>query len=193
MKYIFLITLFICAIHTDAAKGTQPSGFGGGSGIDPESFITGTDSGTIGGGQNTDSGSIGGQNTDSGTTEGPGGYDSGFIGGGNGGSGGGGGFQPSAGIGKPAPTLGGFMVWFIEIINYLIRILFAVSVLFFLYGVFTLMFVHGTNEESRSKGKKFMLWGIISLFVMISVWGLVTLLNNSLFGNGPLVGPTFNI
>lgn len=188
MKYIFLITLFICAVHTDAAKGSQPAGFGGGSGIDPESFITDTDSGTIGG-QNTDSGSIGGQSTDSGTTDGPRGYDSGFIGAG----GGGGGFQPSAGIGKPTPTLGGFIGWFIEIINYLIQILLAVSLLFFLYGVFTLMFVHGTNEESRSKGKKFMLWGIISLFVMISVWGLVTLLNNSLFGNGPLVGPTFNI
>jgi Type IV secretion system pilin len=184
MKYFFLMMLVLATGNIQASQSS--AGFGGsGSGVDPVSFMNdATDSGTVGG-NNTDSGTVGGSNTDSGFTGGPGGYDSGTVGGG--------GFQPGAGIGKPVPTIGGFVGWFIELINYLVWALLTASLLFFLYGIFTLMFVQGTNEESRSKGKKFMLWGIISLFVMVSVWGLVALLKNSLFGNGPLVGPTFKI
>jgi FtsH-binding integral membrane protein len=75
--------------------------------------------------------------------------------------------------------------------NYLVWAMITAALLVFLYGVFTLMFVGGANEESRSKGRKFMFWGIVSLFVMVSVWGLVNILKTSVFGGGGLQGPQF--
>ena len=51
----------------------------------------------------------------------------------------------------------------------------------FVWGV--VQYVINADEESKkSKGKQFMIWGIIALTVMVSVWGLVK-----------IVGDTFGI
>jgi len=50
------------------------------------------------------------------------------------------------------------------------------AMLFFLYGLMKFVLNSG-NEEAKEEGKRIMIWGIISLFVMVSVWGLVGLLN----------------
>ncbi len=93
---------------------------------------------------------------------------------------------------KPNLTVVGITNWFIKILNYIAILLFTAALVVFLYGIFILMFVGGTNEESRSKGRKFMFWGIVSLFVMTSTWGLVNVLKSSIFGStGPLLGPQF--
>lgn len=93
---------------------------------------------------------------------------------------------------KPNLTIVGITNWFIQIFNYIAILLFSAALVVFLYGVFLLMFVGGTNDESRSKGRKFMFWGIVSLFVMTSTWGLVNVLKSSIFGSAkPLLGPQF--
>lgn len=45
------------------------------------------------------------------------------------------------------------------------------------------------NEEAREHGKKVMLWGIISIFVMVSIWGILLWLSGDIFGPAPLVVP----
>ena len=41
-------------------------------------------------------------------------------------------------------------------------------------------FIFESDEEAkREQGKQFMLWGIVALAVMLSVWGLVHLLGNT--------------
>ena len=92
-------------------------------------------------------------------------------------------------LNKPNLTVVGITNWFIQILNYVAILIFTAALVCFLYGVFLLMFVHGTSDESRSKGKKFMTWGIVSLFVMVSTWGLVNVLKTSIFGSGPLILP----
>ena len=45
------------------------------------------------------------------------------------------------------------------------------------------------EEAIRSQGKQFMIWGVVSLAVMISVWGLVHVLSDTFgisFGSGVL-------
>lgn len=96
-------------------------------------------------------------------------------------------------INKPNQTIAGFVSWFVQIMQYIVIAMLTASLLVFLYGIFILMFWGGTKEESRSQGRKFMLWGIVSLFVMVSVWGIVNILKSSVFGGGPLTGPTFKI
>ena len=67
------------------------------------------------------------------------------------------------------------------IINPLIYFLFALAVLFFLYGV--LEFLLGSeDEEKKTTGKSHMLWGIIGIAIMV---GVFTILN--------VVLSTFNI
>lgn len=55
------------------------------------------------------------------------------------------------------------------IVGMLIPIAFALAVVYFFYGVAKYISSAGDKEE----GKKIMLWGVIALFVMSSIWGLV--------------------
>lgn len=60
-----------------------------------------------------------------------------------------------------------------------IPLIFALAVVMFIWGV--VQFVINSDEEAKkAKGKQFMLWGIIALTVMVSVWGLVKILGATL-------------
>jgi phosphoglycerol transferase MdoB-like AlkP superfamily enzyme len=63
------------------------------------------------------------------------------------------------------------------LINVAIPIIIALAVLVFIWGVFK--YVVSDSEEAKGKGKDMMIWGIVGIFVMISVWGLVNILVNT--------------
>lgn len=65
------------------------------------------------------------------------------------------------------------------IINPLIALMFAVAFAYFIWGVVEYV-LKGSSDEARSRGKQHMLWGIIGIFVMISVFGIMQLLINTL-------------
>jgi hypothetical protein len=71
------------------------------------------------------------------------------------------------------------------LIKPVMRFLFILATVAFIWGVIQ-YFLNAENEEKRKKGKSFMLWGIIALFVMVSVWGLVGVLSNT-FGTKTLI------
>lgn len=56
----------------------------------------------------------------------------------------------------------------------------AIAVYF--YGVSTS--IHKITEGDGSQIRAHFLWGIIALFVMFSVWGILALLRNTLFSDG---------
>jgi uncharacterized membrane protein YidH (DUF202 family) len=60
------------------------------------------------------------------------------------------------------------------LINRLIPFIIALTVLVFLWGVFK--FVISNDAEARKEARSYMVWGIVSLFIMVSVWGLVNIL-----------------
>jgi hypothetical protein len=61
------------------------------------------------------------------------------------------------------------------IINVAVPILIALGVLFFIWGLVQFIFASG-DESAKDEGKRKMIWGVIALFVIVSVWGLVELL-----------------
>ncbi|HET8574872.1 MAG TPA: hypothetical protein VFM02_01720 [Candidatus Paceibacterota bacterium] len=65
-----------------------------------------------------------------------------------------------------------------SILQTIIALLIALTVLFFFYGIVRFMFAAG-NEESRKQGINLMIYGIIALFVMVSLWGLVFVLQDT--------------
>ncbi len=62
-----------------------------------------------------------------------------------------------------------------------IPLIFALAVAMFVWGV--VQYVINSGEEAKkAQGRQFMLWGIIALVVMVSVWGIVG-----------IIGKTFNV
>ncbi|TAL49576.1 hypothetical protein EPN83_00315 [Patescibacteria group bacterium] len=65
------------------------------------------------------------------------------------------------------------------ILNPLILLLFTIALLFFFWGIF--QFVSRTGDETkRAEGKKHILWGLVGMFIMFSVFGLIRIILNTL-------------
>jgi ABC-type thiamin/hydroxymethylpyrimidine transport system permease subunit len=65
------------------------------------------------------------------------------------------------------------------IINPIIIILFAVTFIFFIYGVFEYLWKSQSDPTKIKQGRSHMGWGLFGMFIMISVFGLFKFLINS--------------
>ncbi|MFN4181199.1 MAG: hypothetical protein ACK4FA_00675 [Candidatus Paceibacteria bacterium] len=63
--------------------------------------------------------------------------------------------------------------------NSIINFMFALAFVFFFWGV--VQYVLTSEEAAKSKGRDYMLWGVIGLVVMFSVYGLVRVLRETVF------------
>lgn len=77
-----------------------------------------------------------------------------------------------------------------NIIARLIPIVIGLALLVFLWGV--LMYVISKNDDDKKSARNYMLWGIIGLFVMVAVWGLVSILTDSIFQGRDINAPPAN-
>ena len=55
-----------------------------------------------------------------------------------------------------------------------IPLIFTFASLSFLWGIYQYFILGGADEEKRTEGRKFALWGIITIVIMLSTWGLVS-------------------
>jgi len=78
--------------------------------------------------------------------------------------------------------LGGTALLFNQVLNWAVPTLIACAVVYFLYGVLQYV-IMGDDEEKKEKAKSTILYGIVGIFVMVSVYGLVKLVQNT-FGVG---------
>jgi uncharacterized membrane protein len=62
------------------------------------------------------------------------------------------------------------------VLSPLVYLIIGASVIVFLYGVFKFIRAEGDDKQA---GREFIIWGIVGLFVMVSVWGLVSILSNT--------------
>ncbi len=72
---------------------------------------------------------------------------------------------------------------FVGLLSSLIPLIIGLAVLVFLMGIAKYIW-HGGNETKREEGKTFMIWGIVGLFVMVSFWGIIELLDQTFFDTG---------
>jgi len=68
-----------------------------------------------------------------------------------------------------------------NIIDPLVVLLVALALVFFMWGVAKYI-LHAGDENKRAEGIKMMTYGIIGLFVIVSVWGLIRILQDTFFG-----------
>ncbi len=64
-----------------------------------------------------------------------------------------------------------------SIANPAIKLMLAIAVMVFLYGI--VEFILGANnEEKRNVGRQHIIWGLIGLFIIVSVFGIMRILLN---------------
>jgi hypothetical protein len=76
------------------------------------------------------------------------------------------------GVGSVIDTVIGLM-------NKVVPLLIGIAVLVFLWGVLKYVIAGSDDAGKRAEARGFMIWGIVSIFIMVSVWGLVGILQTS--------------
>ena len=81
------------------------------------------------------------------------------------------------------PKFQDLLCYVTKIINdSVIPLIFALAMVFFVWGVVKFFIINAGEEAKKSESKQYMIWGIVALAVMLSIWGLVAVL-----------GTTFNL
>ena len=89
-------------------------------------------------------------------------------------------------------NLEGVIAIIISLFNTAIPIGVAAALLGFLWGLMTLIWNAG-NDKKRQEGKHVMIWGIVGLFIILSIVGIIAILQQT-FGlqNTPIQIPSAN-
>ena len=85
-------------------------------------------------------------------------------------------------LGARAQTFADLVGTFTSILNSFIPLIFGITFLVIVYGVIQAWVVNGGDPEKIKSGRNIALAGVIGLVVMSSVWGIVALLRDGLFG-----------
>jgi len=84
-------------------------------------------------------------------------------------------------------NLTGIIQLFIDIGARIIPLMAAVAFLAFVLGVAKYIKSAGSEKDSKDS-KNLLIWGIVGLFVMVTIWGIVAFLQSELgFGSGVIV------
>ena len=69
--------------------------------------------------------------------------------------------------------------FFDVVVDPVIQLIFAAAIVYFVYGVFTYIRKSDDSAE-RISGANHILWSSVGLFIMISVWGIIAVLEKTL-------------
>ncbi|HEU0081211.1 MAG TPA: hypothetical protein VFQ72_04320 [Candidatus Paceibacterota bacterium] len=81
--------------------------------------------------------------------------------------------------------LNGIVNCLLGIMDKVVVLLMAGAVVYVVYGAFLMV----SSEEKRQAGKDTVIYGIIGLFVMVSIWGLVNILTSTFNLQGGYIAP----
>ncbi len=82
-------------------------------------------------------------------------------------------------LGAAAQTgLEGVIGTFSDLINAAIPLIIALAVLYFFWGLAKYI-LNASDEGAKEEGRSIMIWGVIAIFVMVSLFGLVQLLQET--------------
>jgi hypothetical protein len=61
----------------------------------------------------------------------------------------------------------------------------AIAFLIFFWGLADFI-LHSDDEKTHEEGKNRMIWGVIILFVIVSIWGIIGFFQGDFFGGPPV-------
>jgi len=80
-------------------------------------------------------------------------------------------------------TLTELIIQLTKLVQSTVPVLIALALLFFLWGVATFI-LNVDDETKRKEGKLRMLWGMVALFFIVSIGGLIVMIQVTFFGSG---------
>ncbi len=86
---------------------------------------------------------------------------------------------PAFAFAQQADGIKGLIVSFGNIVRLLIPLSAACALLFFFWGL-AKSILKSDSEDGREEGKEIMKWGIVALFVITSIWGIVGFIQDDL-------------
>jgi hypothetical protein len=82
------------------------------------------------------------------------------------------------------PTTGlsfaGLVGQLVGLINAVIPVLGGIALLIFFWGLVRYIYNSG-DAHGHGEGKELIIWGLIALFVLFSVWGIINIFKTALF------------
>ena len=91
---------------------------------------------------------------------------------------------PSVALAATPTTLQQLANMIVTYFNAITAILVVAVLVLFFWGATTRMYKNSKGGNTQSPLSGYLLQGVIALFIMVSVWGIVRLLQASLFGSG---------
>lgn len=79
-------------------------------------------------------------------------------------------------------TYAGLIGLIIDIINLIIPTLFGFLFVFFIWKMVDSWIINAGDEKKVEEGKKYAMAAIIVFVLMVSAWGIVSMLKSSIFG-----------
>ena len=86
---------------------------------------------------------------------------------------------PLMALAQTLDPLEDFVIAVGDIVNKLVPLLIAIALVVFFWGLVRYVWRSGGGEGAK-EGRDLMIWGLIALFVMVSVWGIIKLAQNAL-------------
>ena len=71
-----------------------------------------------------------------------------------------------------------------NIVYPILELLFGLAMLFFVWGILQFI-LKGEDEEGRERGKLTMIWGTVGMALMVSAWGIIYIVANTVKGFVP--------
>lgn len=72
----------------------------------------------------------------------------------------------------------GILEIFGDLINLATPIVVALALLYFFWGLASYILKAG-DDDGRKKARETMIWGILALFIMVSVWGIINVIRDT--------------
>ena len=87
-------------------------------------------------------------------------------------------------------TLTGFICKATLVVLDFVPVLIALALLYFLWGV-AQWILNINNEEKMREGRMRVIWGLVALFFIVSIGGVIAILMNTFFNGGNVQGGNF--
>lgn len=75
------------------------------------------------------------------------------------------------------------VVFIIDFINILIPALFGLLFVYIVWKIIDAWVIHAADEKKRAEGKQLVVVAVLVFVLMVSTWGIVALIRQSVFGS----------
>ena len=85
--------------------------------------------------------------------------------------------QGTGKVASQAAGLNGTLALFNTLFNNMIALFITLAIVVFFWGL--IKYLWSMEQENAHEGLKIMFWGLIAIFVMVSIWGIIRLIQNT--------------